>query len=171
MDELTSFSKVFKSALEDISALSWVSSTFSLRHAYTTLATRSLLPILAVSDSPMLSGLVSQESTYVSEMVTKKAQEGEPFGRAVSSIAGINRCVRDYNSTREAIYETSMLHYQKAWPENTPLLNMRWGETTTIETMDGQVHLLHMPSKPQALNEISMNLNIDELKAWKATGS
>jgi hypothetical protein len=157
MNELIDLSSSFRQALDKVAALSWVSSTHTLRQAYGVLTSQSMLPTLSYAKSSSISGFISS-----------KSEEGKSFGYAVASVSSINRCIRDYNNVRSKLYKVTMSYYRKMFPDTTLAGKMRWGESSSLETTDGKVHPLNKLSEPISLKEISLDLSISNLQEWRA---
>jgi hypothetical protein len=157
MNELVSYSAKFRNGMSQIAALTWVSPEQTLRQAYVTLSDQSLLP-----------SFTSDDASMVSDFISKKSFESEIFGIAVASISGINRCIRGYNDVRLKLYKVTMAHYRGVFPDTSMAGKMRWGETSSLETTDGKVHLLNKLSEPNPLEEISLDSSISNLLTWRA---
>jgi hypothetical protein len=171
MNEMTVFTKTFKAALAEIQELDWVPDGLSLRQIYVKLTSRSLLPGSNLSDARDISEWVALGAEHIGGIIAMKAAESEPFGLAVSSIAGVNRCINDYNSVRDAQFQLSETLYLRVFPfTGLDVKHIRWGETTSVETTDEQVHLLNLPSRPESLREISLDLSIKDLSDCRAIG-
>lgn len=157
MAQLVSYTVKFRNSMNQIAALTWITPEQTLRQAYVTLSGQSLLPSFSSDDASMLN-----------EYISKKSLESEIFGVAVACVSGINRCIRDYNDIRSKLYKVTMAHYRVVFPAASMAGKMRWGETSSIETTDGKVHLLNKPSESTPLDEISLDLSISKLLTWRA---
>jgi len=183
MDELTDFTKRFRAAMGEIQTMHWVEPGHTLRQAYGKIANRNLLPGARLSLTDDIGDLLPTArllptddiaqflafgSSSIVEWIADQSKDILRFGDAVASVAGINLCIRNHNRVRRAIFELSTTFYGNAFNASRSSTQFGWGETTSLETAEGELHLLPEPSEPQPLNEISLDLTIGELTTWKA---
>ena len=159
-DELLHHTKVFKTALSNLSGATGFQSSDTLRVAYAKLAKTKLVSSKTYT---------SEEQVLVAKIAEARSVM-DSLGSAVSSMMGINRCILSLNEAKEVLKELELSIHTRAVLAMKTKSDEFYGQIMQVETSAGSLLDVRPDEQVDRLVGVSMNSTIQELMNWKAIG-